>query len=259
MSGVRRIGPPGRIATVFAGKGGCGKTTLATNLAAALRADGSRSVCLVDLDLRSGDMADMLDVEPQRTLADATPLTDSLHQSNVHVAITTMAAGFDCVLAPTEPGEAEQVPVALVGKLLTKLSWLYDHVVVDTAADLTAHTLAALDFSHQHILLATPDRPALSGLRRTLDVFDLLPYDLVPRHIVLNRCDSRVGIDAGDIEAMVKSPVAAELPSCWDVSAAVNLGVPLVALQPEHPYSQAVRRLAVEHLAAPRFSRDPQT
>ncbi|HEX6351485.1 AAA family ATPase [Actinophytocola sp.] len=258
MSVARRIGPPGRVTTVLAAKSGCGKTTLATNLAALLGAGGVRSVCLVDLDLAFGDVANMLDIEPQRTLADGIPLTGSLHQSNVHTVLTTTSAGFDCVLAPTEPGEAEQVPVALIGKLLTKLSWLYDHVVVDTSAHVTVHTLAALDHAHQHVLLTAPDRPALSSMRRTLDMLDMLPYDRIPRHVVLNRCDSRIGLETSDIEEVLKHQVAAELPFAWEVTAAVNIGVPLAALRPDHQYTEALRRFIAAHIAAPRFSRDPQ-
>lgn len=248
------IRPPGRVATILAAKGGCGRSTVATNLAAVLAERGARSVCLVDLDLTFGDVAGMLSVQPRRTLVDAVELAGRLTQHNVRKAVTTSASGFDCVLAPTEPGA--HVPVTLVGELVTTLSWLYDHVVVDTPAVLTAHTLAALDASHQHLVVATPDRPALAGLRRSLDVLDMLPYDHVPRHIVLNRCDERVGLADDDIDGTVKHPVTARLPSCVDVPAAVNLGVPLATLRPAHPYSDAVRRLATEHIAAPRFSRD---
>jgi pilus assembly protein CpaE len=253
------VAPPGRVTTVLAARSGCGKTTFATNLATVLGADGAESVCLVDLDLAFGDVAGMLGIEPQRTLAEAIPLTSQLHQSNVHTVLSTTAfSRFDCVLAPTEPGEAERVPVALVGKLLTKLAWLYDHVVVDTPTQLSAHTLAALDSSHHHVLLTTPDRPALACLRRTLDMLDVLSYDHILRTVVVNRGDSRVGLDVSDVEALVRSPVAAGLPYCWEVPAAVNLGVPLAALRPEHRFSEAVRLFAAEHVAAPRRSRDPR-
>jgi Mrp family chromosome partitioning ATPase len=47
----------GQIITVFAAKDGCGKTTLATNLAVVLHDGGARRVCLIDLDLESGDIA----------------------------------------------------------------------------------------------------------------------------------------------------------------------------------------------------------
>ena len=58
----------GQVVTVFAAKGGCGKTTMATNLAAALADGGKRRVCLVDLDLAFGDVAIAMQLTPARTL-----------------------------------------------------------------------------------------------------------------------------------------------------------------------------------------------
>ena len=46
----------GRIVTVFSAKGGCGKTTLATNLGVVLAERGQREVCIVDLDLAFGTL-----------------------------------------------------------------------------------------------------------------------------------------------------------------------------------------------------------
>src|SRR4051794_30025546 len=63
----------GTLVTVFSAKGGCGKTTVATNLAAALADHGKRQVCLVDLDLAFGDVAIALQLFPGHTIADAVP------------------------------------------------------------------------------------------------------------------------------------------------------------------------------------------
>ncbi len=71
-------GREGRIVTVFSAKGGCGKTTLATNMAAALADSGRREVCLVDLDLAFGDVAIALQLFPAHTIADAVPLGDNV-------------------------------------------------------------------------------------------------------------------------------------------------------------------------------------
>ncbi len=60
-----------RVVTVFSAKGGCGKSTMATNLALALAAGGERRVCLVDLDLAFGDVGIMLQLAPERGIADA--------------------------------------------------------------------------------------------------------------------------------------------------------------------------------------------
>ena len=54
----------GRVIAVVGQKGGIGKTTTSTNLAAAIAAEGSNTVLLIDLDTRFGDVAVMMDVKP---------------------------------------------------------------------------------------------------------------------------------------------------------------------------------------------------
>ena len=49
-------GEGGRIIAVIGQKGGIGKTTTSTNLAAAIARDASKSVLLIDLDTRFGDV-----------------------------------------------------------------------------------------------------------------------------------------------------------------------------------------------------------
>ena len=53
----------GKVITVFSTKGGVGKSLVATNLGVAL-ADQGHNVCLVDLDVNSGDVAIMLQLTP---------------------------------------------------------------------------------------------------------------------------------------------------------------------------------------------------
>ena len=86
----------GRIVTVFSAKGGCGKTTLATNLGVALAERGQHEVCVVDLDLAFGDVAVALGLRPVRTIADAVPLADSLDEPTLNSLLTTsLARGQD--------------------------------------------------------------------------------------------------------------------------------------------------------------------
>src|ERR1019366_8046881 len=67
--------PDGRIVTVFAAKGGCGKTTLSVNLGVALARGTGQRVCIVDLDLAFGDVAVSVQLDPARTVVDALPMT----------------------------------------------------------------------------------------------------------------------------------------------------------------------------------------
>jgi MinD-like ATPase involved in chromosome partitioning or flagellar assembly len=251
---VRRVarapaaGPSGRIVTVFSAKGGAGRTTLATNLAAVLHDGGSKQVCLLDLDLAFGDVATTLALEPVRGLVDALDWAGGLDAERVSSLVTVFRPGLDCILAPAGPGDGARVPAVLVAELLAALPAVYDYVVVDTPAQLSSTVLTALDAAHHQMLLTTPERPSLKNLRLVLDMCDLLGYSREVRAIVVNRSDSRVGLSRFEVEDLIRSPIASHLPSRRDVPASINRGVPLAMTDPDHMFSLAVRRLVTEQI-----------
>jgi pilus assembly protein CpaE len=233
----------GRVVTVFAGKGGCGKSTVATNLAVALADGGASRVCLVDLDLTFGDVAIMLQLVPKRSLADAVPMAGRLDDTAVRSLVTPYAPGLDTLLAPPGPAEGERVGRELVSEILKIVKRMYDYVVVDTPPFFSDQVLAALDLSQWYILLATPDIPSLKNLRLTLDMFDLLEYPKSQRIIVLNRSDSQVGLTQADIDRVVRAPIAGRVPSTRDVPISINRGVPLMVDSPNNPVSRYIREV----------------
>jgi hypothetical protein len=82
-----------RTVLVFSGKGGIGKSVLATNLATALAVDGA-SVAMVDLNLQYGDLGVLLHLEAHPTSIDAV--------AALGAQITT--AILDSVMATSEKG-----------------------------------------------------------------------------------------------------------------------------------------------------------
>lgn len=235
-------GREGQVVTVFAAKGGCGKTTLATNLAASLAGLGRR-VCLLDLDLAFGDVAIAMQLMPTRSITGAVGLSN-LDGVAVRSLVTAHSPNLDTILAPVEPGLAESVPSALVGDLLRVLRSEYDVVVVDSPPAFTDHVLAAFDVTDHFLLLTTLDIPALKNLKLTLETLQMLNYPAERRHVVLNRADAKVGLSLEDVERTLRTAIACQVPSSRAVPASVNRGVPLVLDQPGHPVSVAVRRLA---------------
>jgi pilus assembly protein CpaE len=241
-------GHPGRVVTVFGGKGGVGKSTIATNLAVCLAAGGARRVLLVDLDLAFGDVAIMMQLVPKRSLSDAIPMAGRLDETGLRSMLTTYAPGLETLLAPTGPAEAERISRELTSEVLTVARQLFDYVVVDTPPFFNDHVLAALDLSDDYVLLATPDVPSLKNLRLTLDMFDLLEYPNEGRLVVLNRSDSRVGLTAADIDRVLRVPISGHVPSTRDVPVSINRGVPLMADSPDHAVSRSIRQVAEAHL-----------
>jgi pilus assembly protein CpaE len=236
--------PQGRVITVFSAKGGCGKTTVATNLAATLARGGAGRVCLVDLDLAFGDVAIALQLMPAHTITDAVSMVGSMDEQAVASLVTPHSPGLDTLLAPVEPGESERIPVALVGELLRVLKRLYEYVVVDTPPAFTEHVLATFDATDSFVLLATLDIPSVKNLRLTLEMLDLLGYPHSDWLIALNRSDSKVGLSIAEVEQALKVPIRVQIPSSRDVSSSINRGVPLVLAEPQHAVSRAIGELA---------------
>jgi pilus assembly protein CpaE len=239
----------GRIVTVFSAKGGCGKTTLATNMAAILADRGRRDVCLVDLDLAFGDVAIALQVFPAHTIADAAPLGDTLDFGALQALLTPHSPGLTTLVAPVEPGSGEKIPASLVSRILEVLRDHFDYVIVDTPPAFDDHVLSAFDLSDLVALIATLDIPALKNLKLTLETMELLNYPRERWRVVLNRADSKVGLSIGEVEKSLKTQIAAQIPSSRDVPAAINRGVPIVLDEPRHPVSAAIRNFSERFVA----------
>jgi len=240
----------GRVVTVFAGKGGVGKSTIATNLAVFLAGGGSRSVLLVDLDLAFGDVAIMMQLVPKRSISDAIAMAGRLDETGLRSMLTMYAPGLETLLAPSGPAEAERISRELTAEVLGVARHLFDYVIIDTPPFFNDHVLAALDVSDDFVLPATPDIPTLKNLRLTLDMFDLLEYPSNSRLAVLNRSDSRVGLTAADIDRVLRVPIVGHVPSTRDVPVSINRGVPLMASSPDHVVSRSIRQFAETHLGA---------
>lgn len=233
----------GQIITVFAGKGGCGKSAIASNLAVALAA-GANQVGLIDLDLSFGDIAIMLQLVPERSMVDAIPMAGHLDDTGLRSLLTTYRPGVETLLAPAGPADGERVTGELVGEILTLARTSFDYLVVDTPPFFSDQVIVSLDMSDYYILVATPDVPSLKNLRLTLDMFDLLEYAKDRRILVLNRADSRVGLTQADIERVVRAPIVGHVPSTRDVSVSINRGVPIMIADPNHNVSRAIREIA---------------
>jgi pilus assembly protein CpaE len=238
----------GQVITVFAAKGGCGKTTLATNLGVVLANGTGQQVCIVDLDLAFGDVAISMQLDPARTVVDALPMAGHLDSAGAASLLTRYRPGLEILLAPVTPGDAEKITPALVGELLTVLRGIFDYVVVDTPAQFSEHVLIAMDSSDHHVLLTTLDVPALKNLRVTLDMLDLLSYPKDIRSVVVNRADSKVGLSLEHVEHVVRCPISARVPSSRAVPISINKGTPITLDSPAHPVSQAITRFAQQRL-----------
>jgi pilus assembly protein CpaE len=265
-AGTQNNNALGRLVTVFAAKGGVGKTTMSTNLAVALSTMGHR-VCLVDLDLASGDVAIALRMFPHHSITETTAIVGEISPDELRPLLTSYSENLSALLAPPRPDPAEAHVKKLVGSILATLKKSFDYVVVDTPPAFDDQVLQAFDESDLLLLVATPDAPALKNLRITLEMLALLNVPREKCRVVLNRAGGNVGMTSEDIEQTLKAEIFAAIPAAHEVPAAINRGEPIVTSLPRHPASLALLAMArgtdqaisgsVAHAAAPgQLSRD---
>ena len=246
---------------VFNAKGGCGKTTIATNLGAYVASTGAR-VLLVDLDLAFGDVAISLQLRPSASVGDLVAMSGHIDAQGLASVVTKHDSGLDTVCAPSQPSEADGIPGATVGEMLRVARRSYDYVIIDTPPAFSEHVLVALDLCDMLVLIATLDIPAVKNLRLTLDTLDQLGHPRDGRIVILNRSDAKVGLHTEDVVAAIKQPIAAMIPSSSHVPASVNRGVPIVLDEPKHPVSLALRAFADKYIvnaSAPSLSASPDS
>ncbi len=167
----------GTIISFFCTKGGVGKTTLACNTAVALAQDYKKKVVLVDLDLSSGDVAVMLNLNPKNTIADMVQEQDTLDSPLVESFLVQHLSGLKVLPAPLSPEHAELVKAEHIQQLLKILKDNYECVIIDTAPVYTDINLNVLEASDRILLPLNQDLTTLKHVKKAQEILAALNYD----------------------------------------------------------------------------------
>src|SRR6185503_15861975 len=242
--GTSHAGRRGRVVTVFSPKGGTGKTVTATNLASTFAKYEGKNTLLLDLDLQFGDAAIMLGLEPEKTIYDLVVAPGELDSEKLAGYITRHQSGLDILPAPLRPEDAELVTEAKLARLLEVARESYDVIVVDTSPFFHGPMLATLDRTDELLMLCGLDVPTLKNVRLSLQTLELLSFPQDRIKVVLNRANSKVGMQRKEVESALEMGVRHEVPSDRAVPVSVNKGNPAVLADSKSDFSRSVRELA---------------
>ncbi|CAA9215015.1 MAG: hypothetical protein AVDCRST_MAG76-349 [uncultured Acidimicrobiales bacterium] len=242
----------GRVYAVASATGGCGKTFMATNLAYFLHTHGGGSrVCLVDLDLQFGEVSTALRMRPRYTIYDALEREDDepeLLEAHIEEYLSVHETGFHVLAAPRDPVEAERVTPTDVVRIVEAVSRRFDHVVVDTPAQLSEIVTVALDLSEQLFVMTTLDLPSVRNMSVFLSTLERLRIPTESIQLILNKAESDVGIDIPQVEKLFPQGFRAVLPYAKEVSRSINLGTPVMAASPQAEVSRRMDAAMVDLL-----------
>jgi len=239
----------GRVIVVVAGKGGSGKSVIATNLALALTlAVGEGAVGMVDADLLFGDVALLLQMDPVHTLAEVAAQVDDLSEARLDAFLLRHESGLRVLPAPSHPAAADGVAPKAVVQVVEKMRCLYRYVVVDTGGVLDNVVLTLLDHADDVIVVVDMDLPSVKNAKVVLGILRAGGYPMERLRLVVNRINAKARFDLAELERSLGLPAAAAIPSDRLVSRSVNAGVPVVALSPRSRVARAFTGLAKLYL-----------
>jgi len=243
-----------RVVSLFATKGGVGRSMLAANLASALAVRRGCRVALCDFDLEFGNQAALLGANPYASVVDLCRADGPLTPQVLEQCLQETSAGTHLLVAAPAPdlaaevvGEARRQPGRnYISDILSLAAAEFPYVVVDTAVGFSEANLTVLDMSDLILLVTGPDILSLQNTGKALDILlNQLEYPASKVQLVLNRADSAMSLSVEDISRGLDYEITHLVPSDGKtVVWAVNYGKPFVLNRRESPVARAVNRIA---------------
>ena len=245
------------VLVVFNPKGGVGKTTVATNLSAAIQARGDRRVLLVDADTVTGHIPTSLGMEGVPTLADA--WADEL-DGGPSLPLAQVAAahpsGLRVLALTNSPLHVDVLETERVAAAIEAARRSFDVIVVDLHPSYSALNRAVFGVADRILMPVTPDVPALRAAIQLRDVaVDLGIRDRIA--MIVNRANS--GVTVEDVERTTGMPALALIRSGGLLFVhAANEGRTVVERYPKEKVTADFNTLA-DRLIDPNRAVDPRS
>jgi septum site-determining protein MinD len=195
-----------RLIVLTSGKGGVGKTTLASNLAAALTYFGE-NVIVVDANLTTPNLGLHLGMHlTPNTLHDV--LKGECRLKDV---IYPHPYGFKVIPASLGLNDLKRVDVGRLPEISLNLIGKADYVIMDCAAGLGREAISALSASDEAIIVTNPDLPSVTDALKVKKIAKETNVKIIGA--VINRVRGSVfELTKEEIEELLDVPIIAEVP-----------------------------------------------
>jgi ATP-binding protein involved in chromosome partitioning len=247
--GPERIPGVDHIIAIASGKGGVGKSTVASNLACALAAEGRR-VGLLDADIYGPSQPRMLGVSGRPASPDGKTILPLRNHG-----VTMMSLGL-----MTNEGQAVvwrgPMLMGALQQMLMQVQWgALDILIVDLPPGTgdVQMTLAQKTEVDGAIIVSTPQDVALIDARKGIDMFNQLKTPILG---MIENMSTHICTKCGHEEhlfghggvvaeaAKLGVPVLAEIPLDLNIRIASDGGAPIVVSDPESPQALVFRKTA---------------
>jgi pilus assembly protein CpaE len=213
-------------------KGGCGVTSLVTQLGALLANSYSKRTLIVDLHADFGDAALYLGLTKYRYhFFELVENTERLDAELLQSFLARHSSGLDLIPAPEGNDTPRRILPGSIAQTFEFLRMRYDYILVDMAPGLGEENLEMIRHCDQLHVITVAE---VSALRNVVRHFDYLTRKEIPRErfrVVLNRHQKRSLISDSEIEKTLGQKIFWKVPNQYaHVVKAINGGDPIALL-----------------------------
>jgi pilus assembly protein CpaE len=213
-------------------KGGCGVTSVVTQLGVLLANTFSKRTLVVDLHSDFGDAALYLGLTRHRYhFFELIENTDRLDAELLQSFLARHSSGLDLVPAPEGNDGPRRILPGAVAQTFDFLRTRYDYILVDMPPGLSDENLEMVRHCDQFLMVALAE---VSALRNVVRQFNYLTHKEIPPErfrVVLNRHQKRSLITDGEIEKTLGQKLFWKIPNQYaHIVKAINGGEPIAQL-----------------------------
>jgi septum site-determining protein MinD len=229
-----------RVICVASGKGGVGKTTVVSNLAAAL-ARFNRSVIAIDGNLTTSNLGlhlgiSMYPITLQDVLRGKANIRDAIYHHEDGFKVVPADVSMEKIMTP-EPHRLLDVFYKLVGDA--------DFVLIDSAAGLGKEASASIKSADEMIIVTNPELTALTDALKLVQMASRLETRNIG--VIVNRVRNEpYEFPLKDIEGFLNSPLLGKVHEDHRVRKAIAERRPVVSHSPKSTAAQQFMAIAAK-------------
>ena len=204
----------GQVLGFIGAKGGCGVTTLVTQLGALLARSNANKTVVIDLHPDFGDAALYLRLtKPRYHFFELLENTDRLDADLLQSFLMQHSSGLQIIPAPEGANSVRTPLPGAVSQTLEFLRARYEYLLLDLPVGLNDFNVEVISHCDQVYLVTVAEISAIRNVVRQMEYFEKKEVARDKIEVVLNRWNKRSVVDDAQIEKLIEQRIFWRVPN----------------------------------------------